>query len=125
MILFNSIHILSLFPFADGDILKKLFLLPALIRSAAAVFRLSFYLLIAFKAACTQAGESPTWRLKYLSAAYRIRFDFIINRLYFFLHSKVLTEPDEEIDKEENSDIARYTPKAMRHPVHTVSNRQH
>jgi hypothetical protein len=72
-----------------------------------------------------QAGDYPTWRLKYLSAAYRIRFDFIINRLYFFLHSKVLTEPDEEIDKEENSDIARYTPKAMRHPVHTVSNRQH
>ena len=72
-----------------------------------------------------QAGDYPAWRLKYLSATYRIRFDFIINRLYFFLHSKVLTEPDEEIDKEENSDIACYTPKAMRHPVHTISDRQH
>ena len=54
MILFNSIHILSLLSLADGDILEKLFLLSAIIRSIAAVFCLGFYLLIAFKAASAQ-----------------------------------------------------------------------
>ena len=30
-----------------------------------------------------------------------------------------------QINKKEDEDIARDTPKAMRHPVHTVSNWQH
>ena len=60
-----------------------------------------------------------------LTAVNRIRFDLVVKRFNSFLHSKVLSEPNEEIDREEDDDIACYSQKAMRHPVHTISDRQH
>ena len=59
------------------------------------------------------------------AAIYLVCFYFLVKLLNPFLHSKVLAEPDEEINEEENCDVASDTPKAMRHPVHTVSDRQH
>ena len=54
-----------------------------------------------------------------------ILFYFIVKLLNPFLHSKVLSKPNEKINEEEDDDIACYSQKAMRHPVHTISDRQH
>ena len=61
----------------------------------------------------------------FLTAVAIILFYFIVKLLNPFLHSKVLSKPNEKINEEEDDDIACYSQKAMRHPVHTISNRQH
>ena len=61
----------------------------------------------------------------WILAVHRIRFYLIVKLPNSFFHSEILAEPYEEINKEENCDVARNTPKVMRHPVHTVCNWQH
>ena len=65
--------------------------------------------------------EKSRLTAKYLFLIYRIRFDLIVDCLNFFLHSKVSTDPDGEINKEEDGNINQYTPEGMRYPVHTIT----